>query len=95
MSWQPQLMRFVIIIVTMIGSLGCTSAPPSDIDELQSAVHQCGMDHRIKFQKVDKGQYTVAWVDPHADFTRFQCVLRRLDAQGIRVGFIGSEQVHP
>lgn len=83
------------ILAILMGCLGCSTPPSAHADVLQSAVHECGMDHQIKFDKVGEREYSIRWVDPHADFTRFECVLGRLSSQGIRVGFIGREQIHP
>ena len=82
-----------LVTVALIVTGGCTTRPYGHGDEIQSAVRQCGMDGQIKLEKVSERRYSIRWLDPHADFTRFECVLTQLGARGIRVGFIGNEQI--
>lgn len=84
-----------VIIVSAFAVIGCAKTSTAPTDQVQSVVRQCGLQGQIEFKRVGRGELAISHVDPKADFKRFDCVLRGLEARGIKVGFIGSEQINP
>lgn len=91
---QAKLARIAPAVAVI---LLCSCAPnrPSAPDELQASIRRCGLDGQITFKKFGSGKYGIDHMKRDIDFKRFECVLNDLGSRGIRVGFVGNEQVRP
>ena len=83
-------------ILAPLALFGCAQASrPSPPDEVQAAVHKCGMDGQLVFKKEGPREYSVQHVAEEANSNGFLCVMKELDGRGIRVGFISEPKPQP
>jgi hypothetical protein len=82
------------LLVCVLVLNNCARAPTRKAVEVQSVVRQCGLEGQIEFKEVSGKHLAISHLDQNADFKRFDCVLRGLNARGIDFGFIGREQIN-
>ena len=87
-------MRSLLIATVCISATGCAAAPTPQPNVIQSLVRRCGMVGQVDFEQMDDNYVALSRLDPNADYDRIKCVLDRLAARGIEVGFIAPEGVN-
>lgn len=84
----------LLLCVLLMSS--CARTPPHQVDVVQSVVGLCGMAvGQIEFERVGVDFLAIRHVDERANDKQFECVLRGLEARGMKVGFIGRAYNNP
>jgi hypothetical protein len=80
---------------TLLSLLGCSSANremPSQ-DYVAALVRSCGLEGRISYKLIPPNKVQLTRLDPNSD-AAFMCLMKRLEARGVQLGFEGHEQLN-
>lgn len=80
-------------IAVLLLACSCAHRPIFAQDQVDALVRQCGLEGKVEFRWVGGGKLTLTRLDTDADYDEFMCVSRDLEARGMKLGFVGREQL--
>lgn len=75
--------------------LACSCSHPSGEakDEVNSLVRHCGLAGKVELRWIGSNKLVLARLDADAGSQEFMCFSQGLETRGIKLGFVGREQL--
>ena len=77
------------LLALLLGGCVREASPLHDANDLQPLIHECGMVGQMDLKYVGADEVTAVILTENADDKGFMCVLRGIEARGLKLGIIG------